>query len=196
MADVNEATLATFTPVLTDYLRGIDAPAGAHASGNVEITALRDLLQETLDLRYLRAANIAYTTANFSKTSDTTVANVTGLSHTLVAGGVYQMRANLYMSCNASGGAKAGFAGTCTATSVVFTGFFSASTGGLVIGGGLRTTLDNALGSTTALTNAILMGTITVANAGTLTVQFAQNASYGTASIVLPGSTFECYRIG
>jgi hypothetical protein len=52
------------------------------------------------------------------------------------------------------------------------------------------TALATSVGGVTAVTAALcrLTGTITVNAAGTLSIQFAQNASNGTASSVLTGS--------
>lgn len=54
------------------------------------------------------------------------------------------------------------------------------------------TALATTVGGVTAVTAAYcrITGTITVNAGGTLTVQFAQNASNGTASSVLIGSSF------
>lgn len=125
----------------------------------------------------------------FDKTSDTTLANVTGLTATVVAGKFYRFEATLYTSSNVAGGVKAAIAGTATATAIVYEG--------ITTDAGLSTqtratALATAVGAVTAVTAGYIRitGTIQVNAAGTLTVQFAQNASNGTASSVLVGSTF------
>lgn len=125
----------------------------------------------------------------FDKTSDTTLANVTGLTATVVAGKFYRFEATLYTSSNVAGGVTAAIAGTATATSIVYEG--------ITTDAGLSTqtratALATAVGGVTAVTAGYIRitGTIQVNAAGTLTVQFAQNASNGTASSVLVGSTF------
>jgi hypothetical protein len=52
--------------------------------------------------------------------------------------------------------------------------------------------LGSVVCAATAVTipNCVVEGTITVNAGGTLAVQFAQNASFGTASSVLAGSRF------
>lgn len=44
MADTQEEDLPVFTPVLTDYIRGVDDPTGTPISGNILISALATLL--------------------------------------------------------------------------------------------------------------------------------------------------------
>ncbi len=125
----------------------------------------------------------------FDKTSDTTLANITGLTATVVAGKIYRFEAILFTSSNVAGGVKVAIAGTATATAIVYEG--------LTTDAGLTTqtratALGTAVGGVTAVTAGFIKiyGTITVNAAGTLRVQFAQNASNGTASSVLVGSTF------
>lgn len=125
----------------------------------------------------------------FDKTSSTALANVTGLTATLVAGKKYRFEAELYTTSNVAGGVQAAIAGTCTATAIVYEGLtYNAG----VITQTRGTALATAVGAVTAVTAAYIhiVGLITVNAAGTLTVQFAQNASSGTASSVLVGSTF------
>lgn len=126
----------------------------------------------------------------FNKTTDTTLANVTGLTRNVEAGRAYAFEAVLFTTSDVAGGVKAAISGTATATSIIYEG--------LTINAGLitqsrTTTLGNTVGAVTAVTAAtiIIKGTIVVNAAGTLTVQFAQNASNGAASSVLVNSTFQ-----
>ena len=125
----------------------------------------------------------------FDKTSDTTLANITGLTATVVAGKIYRFEATLFTSSNIAGGVKATIAGTATATSIRYEGL---TTDSGVTTQTRATALGTAVGAVTAVTAGFIKieGLITVNAAGTLTVQFAQNASNGTASSVLVGSTF------
>jgi len=125
----------------------------------------------------------------FNKTSDTTLANVTGLTATVVAGKFYRFEVKLYTTSNIAGGVKVAIAGTATATAVVYEGL---TTDAGLTTQSRATALATAVGAVTAVTAAYILisGTIQVNAAGTLTVQFAQNASNGTASSVLVGSTF------
>ena len=140
---------------------------------------------------------MARTTATFSKTSDTTLANVTGLSVTVVAGGVYKFRAVLFATSVAVGGAKAAIAGTATATTVIYHGT------GLDLSAGANadsraTALGTAVASNPNYANNPIIyidGTIVVNAGGTLTVQFAQDTSNATPSTVEIGSYFEVQRM-
>lgn len=132
----------------------------------------------------------------FDKTSSTTLGDVTGLSINVEASKQYAFRAVLFTSSGSSGGVKAAIAGTATATSIRYEGLtynaaaLSAQT--------RSTALGTAVGGVTAVTAALIIieGLIVVNAAGTLTVQFAQNASNGTASSVLTGSYFQVIPIG
>lgn len=143
-------------------------------------------------------AVIKRVSAQFDKTN-ATLANVTGLSVSVVASGVYAFRATLYTTQDVTGLAKYAIAGTCTATAIRYTGFISDTTtaGGTTTGIGTATALAGTItDSSTSVSGGttVVNGTITVNAAGTLTVQFAQNGASGTSS-VLVGSTFEVTRI-
>jgi len=133
-------------------------------------------------------------TTQFNKTSDTTLANVTGLSVTLTTGLAYRIEADLFTSSNVGGGVKFAIGGTATATSIVYEGM---TYSGGTITQTRATALGTEVGGVTAVTAAYhrITGTIVVNAAGTLTVQFAQNASNGTASSVLVNSTFRVVGI-
>lgn len=143
---------------------------------------------------------IARNSAQFDKTSDTTLANVTGLTFDkseLQAGRIYEFEAILYTSSNVAGGVKFAIGGTATATAiiadaVVYQGGVSIATGTPRV-----TALATTVGDVTAVTTAFVTinGRITVNAAGTLTIQFAQNASNGAASSVLVGSTFKLWQV-
>jgi hypothetical protein len=129
----------------------------------------------------------ARVSTQFDVTSNNTLANVTGLSVSLIAGRTYSLRAILYVTSNASGGAKVAVSGTATATAIRYRAKTFTST--TLSTHDQATTLGTAVGASTSAVTAIeIDGTITVNAAGTLTIQFAQNASFGTASSVLVGS--------
>lgn len=131
--------------------------------------------------------------SNFPATSNTTLANITGLTATVTAGNTYYFESDLYTTSNVGGGDKVAIAGTATATAITYDCTFI--DGGAIVvpttGAQRSAALATAVGAT-SLTNAWVKckGTITVNAGGTLTVQFAQNASNGSASTVLAGSTF------
>lgn len=125
-------------------------------------------------------------TSDFTKTSDTTLSTVTGLSVDVEAGKTYKFRAKLFVNTPASGGQKVTIGGTCTATHIYFEGFAPNSNYGIANSlGTLVVILSSALS-----TSIVVEGTITVNVAGTLDVKFAQNVSNATASRVYRGSTF------
>jgi len=126
----------------------------------------------------------------FDKTSDTTLANVNDLSFNVRAGRTYKFKAVLYTTSINTAGVKAAIGGTATATSIIYDGV-TTDTGTLAKG--RSTALAGTVGALTNTTVGMIVieGVIVVNAAGTLTVQFAQNVSQGTASSVLVGSTFE-----
>jgi len=193
MADTQEQSLSTITPVDGDYFRAVDDPGGSPASANVTGTALKAYLKTYNDTLYYGTANVSYVSSNFSKTSDTTLANITGLTFTTVSGGKYRFRANLFLSCGSSGGAKVAISGTNTATKIQYLTSLRTTT---AWAGKVNTALNGDYGTTAAHVMAIIDGYIDVSEGGTLTVQFAQNASNGTPSNVLEGSWFEVDKIG
>lgn len=133
---------------------------------------------------YTRTVVVA---TDFSKTSDTTLADVTGLTANLVAGSTYVFRAVLWITAGASGGVKLALGGTATVTDLTAGGPAVVATSIVPV----TALASNLMASTTAFTRAacLIEGTITANAGGTLTVQFAQNASNGTASTVHRGSS-------
>jgi hypothetical protein len=193
MADTQEQSLSTITPVDGDYFRAVDDPGGSPESANVTGTALKAYLKTYNDTLYYGTANVSYVSSDFSKISDTTLANITGLTFTTASGGKYRFHANLFLSCGASGGAKVAISGTNTATKIQYLTSLRTTTAFV---GEVNTALDGDYGTTAAHVLGEIVGYIDVNEGGTLTVQFAQNASNGTASIVLAGSWFEVDKIG
>jgi hypothetical protein len=131
-------------------------------------------------------------------TSDTGVTNSTtfvpagGLSVNVQAGRTYQFAATIFWNGTAaSGGGKFAIGGTATATSIIYDGiFFSANA---TVNYSQVTVLGGTVASNQyrdATVRIIIGGTITVNTAGTLNVQFAQNAATVATSTVKAGSTF------
>jgi hypothetical protein len=135
-----------------------------------------------------------YVTSDYSKTSSTTFGNITNLSVDVEAGKTYNFRAKLNITAGATGGHKYVVAGTCTATDIRYRIVSKAD--GVLTDFAINSVQQTALagagvgqaGSTAYDTE--IEGTITVNAAGTLVVQFAQNVSNATASVVKRGSTF------
>jgi hypothetical protein len=138
----------------------------------------------------IRSEADSYVSSDFSKTSSTALAAITGLtSGTLAAGKAYAFDIWLYTTSSASGGIKVDLnGGTATVTTLIGD---SQEWDGTAIG--VRTafsSLSTALCAITAVATATchITGTIIVNAAGTLKPEFAQNASNGTASKVKTGS--------
>lgn len=127
--------------------------------------------------------------SQFDKTSNTTLGNVTNLTANVAAGKTYRFEAKLYTSSGSSGGVKVAIGGTSSATTITYEGL---TTDAGLTTQSRTTTMGNAVGAVTAVTAAYILitGTITTDAGGTLTVQFAQNASDAATSSVLWGSTF------
>lgn len=186
MADTQEQLLTTVTPTLADYIRLINStPESVKAT----LQAVLDLFEANLEVPVT-----AYTTSDFSKTSSTTLANVTGLSATLVSGGKYKVEVMLFIVCNASGGVKTALSTSDTLTVTSLIGL--AELDGAQYEATQFTALNEAEGETALDYGVKLTAFINVNAGGTLTVQFAQNASFGTASTVKAGSWLTVTRIG
>jgi hypothetical protein len=130
-------------------------------------------------------------TTQFDKTTDTALADITGISVPVLAGKTYRMRAVLHVNADLAGGHKYAISGTCTASSIIY--YIRSNSGAVMEINSRQTTLGGSAGISvvTSATNLVLIdGTISVATDGTLTVQFAQNSASGTSS-VLVGSNFE-----
>lgn len=132
---------------------------------------------------------IVRNSAQFDKTN-TTLADITGLSLNVLAGRTYSFRAFLRTTSNVASGIKAAIAGTATATTINYEGW--TQNANAIAGQTRAVALAGTVAAVTAVTVAIIIieGSITVNAAGTLTVQFADNAGANTSS-VLVNSTFE-----
>ena len=137
----------------------------------------------------------AVVTSQFNKTSDTDLANITGLTINLEAGKTYIFRACMFVN-SGSGGWKFAVSGTCTATSIMFE--LSSTTDGYYNVDYKRiAALDTSYGKTLSNNTQRIWfeGCIVVNAAGTLTIQFAQNASNETASSVLINSFMQVWEV-
>ncbi|UYN89881.1 MAG: hypothetical protein KIT08_01260 [Anaerolineales bacterium] len=130
--------------------------------------------------------------------SNTTLSQIADLEMDLVAGGVYVFEAVLHVSAGASGGHKYRVAGSGGLTATTINYYVQAQTGTAAptIGTRVQDLGSTAAGVTSATSGVcIIRGTIVVGDAGTLILEFAQNASNGTASSVLVGSCLEVVRV-
>lgn len=193
MADTQEQSLGTITPVDGDYFRVVDDPEGSPASRNVSGTALKAYLKAYNDTLYNGIANITFCSADFTATSNTTLADITGLSTTVESGGKYHFKVYLMINSTANGGVKTAVSGTATATAIRFINSVFTSSGVAV---SHSTALDSASGSTVAVLYKVIEGYIEVNAGGSFKIQFAQNASHGDTSTVYTGSWMTVDKIG
>ena len=122
-------------------------------------------------------------TSTLTKSANTTMESVAGLSVDVTGGATYNFTAHLTGTASVSGGIKVQMGGTCTATSITYTAFnYNGTTLNAV---GTATSLASALGITAAYTDIMIEGSIVVNAAGTLTVQAAQNAASGTTTVLV-----------
>lgn len=182
----------------TDTAQGTKAvittvPSGGTAT--INSLTVEDYGTLTANDYFKSTAGFKRVTAQFDKTSSAALSNITGLSSSLRAGLTYQFESILYTTSNSAGGIQAAISGTATATTVIYEAvLFSGAT---VAAQTRSTALSNPVCAVTAVTAGYcrVTGTITVNAAGTLTVQFAQNASNINASSVLTGSTLMVWEM-
>lgn len=142
--------------------------------------------------------DISKVTTAFSQSASTTLANVVGLLSDTLQPGTYDVDINLITTAGASGGVKLalkwGTASMITATALAVQANSAAATANTTF----TTSTDAAslLAGTAAYVNVKVKGTITVALAGTIQLQAAQNASDATATTVALGSTMSFTPIG
>lgn len=186
-------TFAKFQQIATDNLVG-RATAGTGDVELVSCTAAGRALIAAADVAAQKAilgvgAGVlnAVTTAQFNKTTDTTLADIPGLSASVNAATTYSFEAVLFCAPDTAGNSKVAIGGTCTATAIIY------DMSGIGNGAGYDTSVNRATAMGTAISYApnrnlvriTLWGTITVNAAGTLTVKYAQNTSSGTSSVLV-----------
>lgn len=177
--------LSTLTaPLPTDYLLVVPAATNGPAEKATISTVLGSRGQTVV------------TTAATTVTSSTTLVNVAGLTANVLAGGTYVFDAALATTSGASGGTKAAMGGTSTWTSINTTTDSYTASAVAVNTGTTATPGTSIAGSTAANIQTIIKGTVVINAAGTLTVMFAQNASDGTASVVLANSWLKVTKVG
>lgn len=142
--------------------------------------------------------DVSRVTTAFSQATDTNLANVVGLVTDTLQPGVYNVDINLITTSGASGGLKIALKWG-TASMITATGLSVQALAAAGIANTTFTTSTDAasiLASTAAIVGVRIRGTITVALAGTLQLQAAQNASDAAATTVALGSTMSFTAIG
>lgn len=144
------------------------------------------------DATWATPMQYARVSSQFDKTTDTSLANVTGLTASITSGVTYSFEANLLVAQDVTGRGQIAMSGTATATTINFDTVFAGNTGALAVnrGAALNSATTASLNATTS--HYTITGTITAGSTGTLTVQFAQLVSNGTSS-VLVGSYFRVW---
>ncbi|RJQ26425.1 hypothetical protein C4577_03675 [Candidatus Parcubacteria bacterium] len=133
-------------------------------------------------------AGRARVSTQFDSTSET-LADITGLSVTVIAGRTYTFIARVWTSFGA-GAVKYSVGGTCTATAIRWSSNLAWPTGDAQAY--YNTAMRTALGTEDVYAGAIsntgwldITGTITVNAGGTLTIQLARNTASGTTSALI-----------
>lgn len=138
---------------------------------------------------------VARQSADVTATTSTTLANLTGLVHTVNVG-TYRYRAHLQCLSTANGGTKVGFKFTnTTLTSIQNNSRAFTATGVACARTTTATDQASLQASTAANTQIALEGTIVVSAAGTIQLQGAQNASHADTTTFYTGSTFELTQV-
>lgn len=182
-------TAANAVTALTGTANQIDASASV---GAVTLS-----LPTRVDLTWFTSTGNSRVSTQFNKTTDVTLANITGLSASLIVGRTYAFLATLYVTADATGGQQYAIAGSAVASAVTYDTIITDFTGLALVKASRSSALATAValaGNTHTVFQTVIRGAITVGTAGTLTVQFAQNSSSGTSS-VLVGSTFQIQDI-
>lgn len=181
-------------------VRWLVATAGAEDSEWVWSTSFAGTLAERARLTsrgYFVSPGNSRVTADFTKTNDAALANVTGLTVNVGAGKTYHFEAWLPYTADAVGGHKYAIAGTATATDIRYHITSVADATNLNVITATQVALAGASGQAGSVGgDTRISGTITVNAGGTLTVQFAQNAATpATSSSVKRGATFSVTEI-
>lgn len=152
-----------------------------------------DIGDNSHKLRNIRGLfNPTYTDASFTKTGDTTLANVTGLSRAVENQKLYYFEANLFFDADATGGHKYAInaSGATPVTISYHIQSICDSTSSFVITSRQTTNAGSAGQAGCTAGHTRITGHFKAGANGNLTVQFAQNASSGSSSILI-NSTFK-----
>jgi len=172
-------------------LTGADLFYGVQSGSDVKVTGT-----QITTLLATGGPGLSRTGNDFPKTNNT-LANITGLSINVLASTSYMFRAELAIASGA-GGVQAAISGTCTVNNIVYDGWVVDSAANGTKGNAQASALNGVVASvipTGAAVHITIVGLIEVQNAGTLTVQFAQNTTNAAASTVKRGSSFLAFSV-
>lgn len=184
----------------TDTAHGSTVVIGATANGSTSSTDVVTISAGlvTIASECIMSKTAYITSSDFVKTANNTLADITGLSATLVTGGTYIIRVSLSLSTTSTGGYQFSVSGTVTPSSLSGSAVNMPQTNAFVADETNFTTLNTVLvnGSTTSATTgkALIDFTITVGTGGTITIQFAQSNTTGASSVVA-GSFMTVQRV-
>ena len=179
------------------------ASSGVHGAGTATIATTANITTHGALTASVHGAGtggffsplLATLTAQFDKTTDTALANVTGLALTLAGTATYILEAILFVSATALGGHKYSLDGTVTATNIKYQVNSLSDVSNLYVINSRLTALAGTTGQTGATeVYTEIMGTIVTNAAGTINVQFAQQVASGTSS-VLTQSSFKALKV-
>lgn len=210
-AGISIGTTATGTHVWTDssltgYATGLSVGTSNVVSKNIDLTGTTAQLSDTGSnnhLDYLLSGvpfqewgGTVGVTTQYNIASSTTLANVPGLSVNVQAGKTYSLHALVNAAANACGGYKVAIGGTATTTAGTWGSITIAGNSGGICYRYLPTGLGDPGGCTQAGPAPITFDNgFKAATSGTITVQFAQNASCVTQSSVLVGSSLNVMQV-
>lgn len=133
-----------------------------------------------------------------SGSTGTTLTNVTGLLSDTLQPGIYLVDINLITTATTNSGVKAALKWG-TASMITNTALSVVATSASAVASTTFTTSTDAsafVGATSAYVNVRVTGTVTIALAGTIQLQAAQNASHADDTTVEVGSTMRFTPIG
>lgn len=136
-------------------------------------------------------------TTQLDATSNTTLANITGMVTDVLPVGTYRVKINLNGTSGAAGGTKIAFKfGTPSMLSALDITARAFTASGVAVTRATTATDQASLQAATAANiNVELVGTVTVSVPGYLQLQAAQNASNATTTSIYTSSVMEVYKI-
>lgn len=187
---INGLTITTSTGTLT-IPNGVVLTGPASSGTAATLAGVETLTNKTITNAINNGAVLC--TGTTSATNNVTLADITGVTVTVTSAGVYTFRAFLILTSGASGGIKIAAGGTATMTTFAMSGITFNGTS--IVANSTTTSFGAAVGAVTGIsTNMIIDGSFVVNAGGSFTLQMAQNATNGTTSSVLFGSTMTVLR--
>lgn len=154
----------------------------------VDHTHLNTYLRDNVHYLYLVTAR---QTADVTKNANTTLADLTGLSFSVLSGEVWAFAVFSYTTGSTSAGLKY----SVTAPALT-TGRFGVAGSGAPLSAGSTTTFGGTIDcGASATTNAIITGYITAGGDGTIQIQGAQSSSTAADTVFLTNSYLIALRV-